>query len=197
MRHLIAACLLVATPAMAADHADAPGTQADPAADIADLYAWYEGDDVRLALTFNGLMPAGSTASYDRDVLYQFHIDSNMDNVADQSIEVRFGQDADGIWGVQALNMPGTDEPVSGEVGDTISEDGTRLWAGLREDPFFFDLTGFEETLETGDLSIMSTRDTFAGTNVMAIVVEFDREDVSSTEGGAIAVWATTSRIGG
>ena len=67
------------------------------------------------------------------------------------------------------------------------------FWAGLREDPFFFDLTGFQETLSTGTVSFVNDRDFFAQKNISAIVIELETEDLGGT---TLQVWATTSRIG-
>ena len=192
MKTLLIAALLAAQPALAADHAEAPGTQADPAADIADLYAWYSGSDVTFALTFAGLGPAGGMATYDTDVLYQIHIDNDADNMADHSVDVRFGQDADGNWGVQAMMPDGS--VVQGAVGENHTADGNTVYAGLRDDPFFFDLTGFVTTLDTATVSFDSTRDSLAGTNVTSVVVELDRATIDGG-GDVIAIWATSSRI--
>ena len=109
MKLVFITALLASSTALAADHAEAPTAGADPAADIADLYAWYDGTDVRFALTFAGLGAAGDPATYDADVLYQIHIDNDGDTMADHSIEVRFGQNDDGDWGVQAMGVPGAD----------------------------------------------------------------------------------------
>ena len=59
-----AATLLLANDGVyAADHAEAPGSGADPAADIADFYAWHtdEGKLV-IAVTFAGLGAPGDEA---------------------------------------------------------------------------------------------------------------------------------------
>ncbi|MFT6161592.1 MAG: hypothetical protein ACJA00_004189 [Myxococcota bacterium] len=192
MQKLTLAALFAAFPAFAADHAEAPGTQADSAADIADLFAWYAGDDVTVALTFAGLGPAGGSATYDADVLYQIHFDSDADNLADGSIDMRFGESDDGAWGVQATMPDGT--IVHGAVGETIVSGDISVYAGLRDDPFFFDLGGFRTTLSTGTLSFDSTRDALAGTNVTSLVVEFPRASVDGG-GDLISIWATTSRI--
>ena len=104
MKTLTLAALFAAFPAFAADHAEAPGTQADPAADIADLYAWHsDSGTVTFVLTFAGLTPAGGDATYDPDAIYQIHIDNNADNMPDHTISFRFGQSDDGAWGVQAV----------------------------------------------------------------------------------------------
>jgi len=68
-----------------------------------------------------------------------------------------------------------------------------RVFAGLRDDPFFFDLEGFEQTLQTGAVSFQDTRDSVAGLNCTAIVLEFDR---AAALGGSqtLNLWTTTGR---
>ncbi|MEC7524258.1 MAG: DUF4331 family protein [Myxococcota bacterium] len=188
--------------AEAADHNDPPDrvVDGDRAADIGDLYAWAtpEGKTV-IVLTYAGPVDPvdGQTAVYDADVLYGIHIDNDDDQAADHDIYVRFGQNASGNWGIQVEGIPGGDPATqAGPVAFQNSIDGVTdgfFWVGLREDPFFFDLTGFQETFSTGTLSFVNDRDFFAGKNISAIVIELETEDLSS---GAFDVWATTSRIG-
>lgn len=179
----------------AADHAEAPGTMADLAADITDVYAWHTENGTLVAVVdFAGLQEAGSTGTYDADVLYTIHIDNDGDNEPDIDVLVRFGQNGAGEWGVQALNVPGSDVPVEGPVGTVIDGgNGVQLFAGPRDDPFFFDLDGYQATLMSGTLMFDSANDTFAGTNVTAIVLEMD---AAAASGGSdtIQVWATTGR---
>lgn len=181
--------------AMAADHTDSPTAAGDPAVDIADFYAWHT-DDGRLvaALTFAGLGEAGGDAVYDRETLYGIHIDSNGDNVADRDIWVRFGQNAAGEWGVQAMGLPGESEALIGAVETNLEgAGGARLFAGLREDPFFFDFEGFGDTLATATLAFDPDRDSFAGTNVTALVIDVD---LAAAADGAdnLSIWATAAR---
>ncbi|MBA3699586.1 MAG: DUF4331 family protein [Planctomycetes bacterium] len=179
-----------------ADHADAPGATADPAADIADVYAIHDlaADRLTLVLTFAGLkMPAlNQQGTYDDDVLYVINIDTNNDKVADFVIDVRFGQNPAGASGVRVAGLPGAPAVVIGAV-ETILEPaaGVKVFAGLRDDPFFFDLDGFNATRMSGNLSFDNTRDFFAGTNISAIVLETKLSAVSST---AFSLWATTAR---
>jgi hypothetical protein len=189
------AVLATALPALAADHAEAPGTEADAAADIADLYAWHSAEGTLVtALTFAGLSAPGDMAIYDPEVLYGIHIDHDADNQADIDIWARFGQDDQGNWGVQVIDLPGTGAPVSGPVEQVIPVPGGKLYAGLRDDPFFFDLQGFTDTVTTGVLSFDSSRDSLAGTNVTALVLEMDLG--SALEGSeSLQIWATTSRL--
>ncbi|MEM9068221.1 MAG: DUF4331 family protein [Myxococcota bacterium] len=191
---LVASTLAVS--AFAADHSEATSVGVgDPAANIADVYAWHEDGNVVAVLTVDGakVPVAEQQGTYDRDVLYGVHFDTNDDQQADETIWVRFGQNDAGAWGVQAEGIPGASEPLEGAVESPLRRGEERLWAGLRDDPFFFDLDGFGMTVATGTLSFDSTRDSIAGTNCTAIVVEFP----ASTLGSNVDVWATTARIGG
>ena len=177
----------------AADHVEAPGAVADPAADITDFFAWAEGDSVYMAVAFAGLSEAGAAATYDPDVLYGFHIDNDDDQVSDQDIWVRFGQNPDGEWGVQVVGLPG-DGPIVGPVDENVQgELGQQVFAGSRDDAFFFDLDGFQDTLMTGVISFDADNDSFAGTNTTAIVIEGSLDALSSG-GGSFSIWATTGR---
>lgn len=180
----------------AADHAEAPGTMADPAADITDLYAWVpEEDTLVVALDFAGLQEPGSTGTYDPDVLYGIHIDYDEDNEADVDIWVRFGQNALGEWGVQVVDFPGQFDPVEGPVDTIIDVGNGKVFAGPRDDPFFFDLDGYQATLMTGTLMFDSTHDTFAGTNVTSIVLEMSVNAATRGTGfETLRIWATTAR---
>jgi len=180
--------------ALAADHIDAPTATADPAADISDFYTWHDDTYVYVALNFAGLSAAGDPAMYDSGVLYGVHIDTDQDNVADTQIWVRFGQDALGAWGVQVTNLPGTGAPVVGPVEAILEAPGGKVFAGLREDPFRFDFTGFNTTLASGTLSFDATHDDFAGTNITSIVLAMDKGAVGAGS-DQINLWATTARV--
>ncbi len=189
----LALALLLGTPALAADHAEAPGAAADPAADIADFYAWSQSDRFVAIVTFAPLTAAGGDATWDADVLYTVHVDRDADNVPDVSMHFRFGQDGNGNWGVQATDLPGSVATVEGAVETPLEDGGVKLWAGLADDPFFFDIAGFQETLATGTVSFDSSRDSLAGTNVTAIVIELPVADVLGS-GTTLSTWSTTAR---
>ncbi len=225
---------------VAADHADAPGTQADAAADIGDFYAWHTDDGKVVAIvTFAPLQTAGGEAQYDRDVLYTVHIDNTAtaaglttaqnplpddnsnDNESDLQINIRFAQNGLGDWGVQIENLPGAAEVLNqGAVGSMIDGgDGNIAQAGTFDDPFFFDLVGFQATIanagdddndddpKTPDFdlafgslaafpAISPAPDALEGTNVHAIVLEFDTAAaLNDNADGLLQMWATSSRI--
>lgn len=186
---------------LAADHLDPSprvGGAVGDAADIADIYAWNtdtvaNNGNLVLAMTFAGPLP-GAGFTGDPDVLYGIHVDHG-DNDLDPDVDiwVRFAQDSDGNWGVQFTGIPGTDGPVEGKVGGIIELGGASAFAGVREDPFFFDLQGFRDTLMTGTLSFNPARDFFAGANVSAIVVELPLRALPGS--GPYQIWGTTGRI--
>ena len=215
---LVAAALPLGSQVDAADHRDGTAATDDPLADLADLYAWPTArGTIIVVLTFNGLQAAGGEATYDAETLYTINIDNtgnpanramfmagDNDNEADISIQVKFGQNMLGDWGVQVENLPGSDGTFNGPVETEIAGGGTsRAYAGVFEDPFFFDLEGFNMTLantaddaDPADLAFDSTRDSFAGTNVNAIVLEMDA--TAAVNGNAdswIQVWATGGRL--
>ncbi|MCA9707745.1 MAG: DUF4331 family protein [Myxococcales bacterium] len=203
----------------AADHLDAPATQADAAVDIADFYAWPNEDGSRITavITFAGLMPAGGDPVYDGSVLYTIHIDNTADpaenadifdndndNESDIRIHARFGSNNAGDWGVQLIGLPGAGEdPLVGPVEEVLSSGSASAWAGMRDDPFFFDLDAFFATRDNllddadpADVAFIPGMavDSIAGTNAMAIVVEFDSADVlGGNPDNFLQLWATTA----
>lgn len=180
--------------AIAADHNEAPGATADPAADITDFYSWHSGDKLVAVIDFAGVNASMNGPLYDNDVAYGVHIDNDGDYVADHDVWVRFGQNGAGEWGMKVENLPGSSGTISGAVGTNLDAGGGRfVFAGWREDPFFFDLEGFTNTLQTGTLSFDSTRDSFAGLNVTAIVLEMSLS-AAMESGSNLNIWATTAR---
>ncbi len=210
-------------PATAADHADAPLTADDRAADLADLYAWHtDRGTIVMVLTFGSLLGPGEAPVYDSDTIYVIHIDNTADpgekadftdndndNQADIRIHVRFGQNDLGDWGVQWNGVPGADdETFDGPVQTALASGTATVIAGHFDDPFFFDLEGFVTTrdnlLDDADpfdfafASIVGGApvDFFAGTNAMAIVVEVDAATtMARNPDGFLQIWATSGTL--
>lgn len=186
---------------LAADHAESPTTKADLAADITDVYAWHDAAVDRLTTVINvaGLQApvAGQEGAWDDEILLTLHLDRTGDAVAEVLVEIRFGQAVSGAWGVQVRNLPGTSGPVAGAVEQVLDAGGgAKVFAGLRDDPFFFDLDGFRATLSTGTLSFDNTRDSFAGTNITSVVLEMPLS-AATLAGTApnLRIWATSARL--
>lgn len=185
----------VATVAIASDHDEADTTAfADAAADIGDTYAFHDGDRLTLIMTFDGYKLRQDAPNYDADLLYGFHIDSNGDNDPDHQIWARLGQNAAGEWGVKVEGIPGVEQPIIGAVEDVLVDDdsGAQAYVGLRDDPFFFDLEGFKDTLMTGTIEFDNTRDFVAVKNTLIFAVEFDHAAAGST---TFNIWSTTGRL--
>lgn len=172
----------------AADHLDAPGVQSDGRTDINDLYAFRSPtnpDNTVLILTVNPGAGVISGTTFDPKATYNFNIDQNGDAIADRTLAVDFKEIEDGR---QRFKVKLDKRTVAqGEVGETseIRKIGGSVTAGVFDDPFFFDLVGFNNGFNfTGD-------DFFAGLNVSAIVIEVPSSELSGDP--AISVWATTN----
>ncbi|MBX2839236.1 MAG: DUF4331 domain-containing protein [Gammaproteobacteria bacterium] len=191
---LLAASALQVSNTYSADHQEAPAATALLAADIGDFYIWHEDSQLNLVLTFGTFSPSGQPASYDSNLLYTFHFDTSepADGVADNSIYARFAEDAEGNWGLQVTGA--SVDPIEGAVETVLSDGDVTAWAGLADDPFFFDQTGFRETLDTGMISFNPSRDDVAGLNITAIVVQLPVETIKPG-GGALQAWVTTGTL--
>lgn len=178
----------------ASDHQEAPGTSAQLVADIGDYYAWHEGDDLNLVLTFGTFAAPGAPASFDSTILYGFHFDTSVpaDGIPDLEFFARFAQDVSGNYGVQLIGLG--ESPLEGPVDTILSNSDLTLWSGVADDPFFFDQTGFNETVATGVLSFDPTRDDVAGLNVTAIAMQVPLSTIL-TNGSSFETWATTGSL--
>ena len=206
----IGATFMSEKPVEAADHLDPSGVvTAGDSVDIADFYAWHDADadTLTLIVTYAGpVMPsADQAANYDPDTLYGIHIDNDGDNVDDHDIWVRFGQNDLGDWGVQVQGLPGEAGPVVGAVEATITgEGGTKVFAGLRDDPFFFDLVGFSTTVQNlmdtaddADFAFDPSRDFFPGQNISSIVIEVPLAAAQGTSGEtSMGLWTSARKFG-
>lgn len=201
----VASLMIAGTPNRAADHFDPPGrtdplvdSNPDLPADIADVYAWHTGDNLNLAITFAGPNVNTAPAFYDRNVLYKVNISTAApDDTPEITIRVRF---APGIrpneFGVRFEGVPGVTGFIEGPVETTLVKDGVQARAGLFDDPFTFDLTGFREIRPTGQIRFNNTRDFFDKQNDTGFVLSIPKSRIGSGS-GTIRVWSTTGRIGG
>jgi hypothetical protein len=203
----------------AADHLDAPGLTppgGDLRLDLTDIYAFRAaGGRTALVLNVNGLTKAGQQATFatgvpsvaaTRRVSYNFRIDNNGDARQDVVLAVTFGNPNQ--QGVQKLQVRRNGKVIlngkTSRFGRAVvnrGKGGVRAFAGMRDDPFFFDLDGFINILsgEAGKsfLGCTSPRsDKFAGSNVSSIVLELDRSLLTRRGSSNIGVWATTNRGG-
>ena len=194
---------------IAADHIDAPAVTGN-ASDITDVYAFQGQDTNDLVFVVNtqGLLTPASTAAaaFDENVLLEINIDNNNDKVEDLVIQAIRKGDYIHFFGPVAPGTTGTTSTIktAAEIGSvkisqygqtpiTSSQNGYKFFAGPRDDPFFFDLTKFKQIL-AGTATGFSNpgTDSFAGTNVLSLVVEVPKTSLNST--GTINIWGETKR---
>ena len=205
---VISAAAMVLIPgqlAFSADHLDPPArtdpavdTTPDTPADIADLYAFSDATNAYFAVSFAGPQVAGVPAFYDRDVLYTLNVSTSAPATsADVSMRFRFGPATNGTGsGISVENVPGVNGAIVGKVEQILSKDGVRVYAGLRDDPFFFDLQGFKDTRATGTLKFDKTRNFFANKNDTIFIIEIPKSRLGGNA-NSIDAWTTTARFGG
>ncbi len=191
---LLLVTALVAPPSIggAADHLDSPLVAQDGSTDINDVFVFESpgaADSTVLIMTVNPAAGVLSDTTFNPNARYEFLVDTTGDAVQDTTYEVTFKKTENGTQELK-LKTRGDKPRLSarGQTGEIINVDGGgKLIAGLYDDPFFFDLVGFQNGLNfTGE-------DTFAGWNVSAIVLEVPNSALGS---GPIGVWARTE-VGG
>ncbi|MCL4866587.1 MAG: DUF4331 family protein [Gemmatimonadales bacterium] len=196
----------------AADHRDSAFLGNNPGLDIADVYSFLSPSDpgkLVLVMTVAGLQAPSDAGmvQFPANVVYQWKIDTNGDAVEDYVLQAfTAGSGSAQVMqfvGPAAPTRTGTTSrlledkvitvPVSfGATARTQSRSGMTVFAGLRDDPFFFDLAQFQAILggQAGGFRNPGV-DAFAGTNVLALVAEVP----IAMFGGAtqLGVWATVN----
>ena len=231
----IAAPAVLLGRAHASDHADTPDIAANPGTDITDVHIFPSPTDkskVVLSMSVHPLIKTGDglKTAFDPNVLYQFKIDSTGDGVEDAVIQARFSGN-DPATQTVALTAPtpptikGTVNgqlsmlPTTGAINTVFSPGaGMKVFAGAREDAFFFDLEQFfnifpdratpltgmpvnnpNQPQQTSWRSPANAKDFLVGYNVLSIVVEVPRTALLNRGGGPVSrtgvvgVWCTTS----
>jgi Domain of unknown function (DUF4331) len=193
--------------------------------DITDVYAFRSPANANrtvLVLNVNGVASAGEAApGPDRPfaqaiprvhdssaVTYDFNVDNNGDARTDVRIGIRFGAPReDGAQRLRAritgakngegkIQVNGWSTPFGG-APVVNHRDGISVFAGRRDDPFFFDLLGFLNILGPGSLigcgspTSHPERDFFANRNVSSIVVELPSRLLTAGSTN-IGVWGST-----
>ncbi len=216
--------LYLVRPLPASDHQDSPLTVSRPGIDITDVYVYPSPHDPRavvLAMDVSPLIPAGMGTSrqFDPGAMYQIHIGQGDRFTTDRVIQF----EATGVGAAQQIAMYGPARPQmdglqsmfgtqSGSVaiGQTVTlPNGVKLFAGPREDPFYFDLARFTKIIPDRDYRNQpnppapsatcflkdGASDTLANFNVLQLAVEVPRKLLAEDDGtiGRINVWTTTS----
>lgn len=175
---------------ISADHIDAPAVSGETS-DITDFYA-YQGpnaDTFVFVANVQGLLAPGDTpaASFDENVLLEINIDRNNDLVEDFVIQAIKRGDSMYFFGPAAPATTGLNSTIatlgtmnSVKISSTTDvqtkeNNGMKFFAGPREDPFFFDFNQYNAVLAGASGFNMPGADTFAGTNVLSVVIEIPK----------------------
>jgi len=203
---------------VAADHIDAPGTTGQTA-DISDFFAFEptEGSDntVFVVDVQTNVLPDLAYGEFDENVLTEINIDTNNDLVEDLVIQAIpragrmyfFGPVAPAQTGLNSavmIDSPLGDVEISAATAITeTTADGVQLFAGPRQDPFFFDFFQFNAVIggmaPGGFKPAGEAEDTFDGSNTMSIVVEIPNSMLGTTTGmnalglNVYKTWVTTN----
>ncbi|SHG70091.1 protein of unknown function [Chryseolinea serpens] len=200
-----------ATYLIAADHIDAPAVTGK-ASDITDFYAFESpsnSSNLVFVVNTQGLLAPTATAAaaFDSDVMLEVNIDnsSNKDNMEDLVLQVTFENGKVQVYGPVAPIEKGlnstlvttgykVESDISTYAGSPMTGEanGIKVFAGPRDDPFFFDLDQYKKVIAGTATGFNNPgTDTFAGTNVMSVVIELPKSLLGS---GPINAWATTNR---
>ena len=204
----------------AADHLDGPALLTPPGgnlrADINDVYV-FRGSAGRtvFAMTTHPAVGFVSPLDYATNIDYVIDIDRNGDAVEDVALAVRFGAASGGSQPYTVTRYTGSNARslaqgvvLGGGMTNSATDlkDSGRAFAGIRSDPFFFDLgaflsqvAGVQRELIPGVLDTRgrmfcdaNTNDFFAELNTNAIVLEISNDVLLDDGSGRIGVWGRT-----
>ncbi len=188
-----------------ADHLDAPGLTSpgmDARIDITDIYAFQKPgnpDKSILVMNVNPLAPTLAT-SFNTEAVYQINVDNDGDALTDVSFRVRFSDVGEGGQTATVRRQTGEDLRGLGDDGEVIirrapvsfgsepkivSQGAFRFFAGIRSDPFFFDLLGFLNNF------MFTGSDFFIDKNVFSMVLEVPNRSLGPNPN--VAIWGRTN----
>lgn len=225
--------------AKASDHQDSPVTVARPGADITDPYIFPAPDNpknVVIVMNVHPLIPSGQGLStfFDPGVIYQMNFDGEDENTNTPSNSIQQSFIIQMVAGTPGTNQPiyinGPGHPISlgnqsqlipmtgqGTINKPFTVGDMQVFAGAREDSFFFDLAQFFKILPDRDMGSTAQsclpglgngtcpqgfnkpgQDFLKGFNVLSIVIELPRADlIAGCDGPKIAYWVTTYTASG
>ena len=214
----------------AADHLDAPTVKSDHRIDINDVYVFQGANAADTVLVMTTNVHAGflSGTTFRPGALYEFKIDNTGDAIEDVAYRIKFGDvRGNGSQQIHIQRADGAGNPVTGGGGKLVAMGSTgqalsvagggMAWAGLADDPFYFDLVGFsafkaaalaavgggltgaELASALGNICTSDPASNFfAGFDATAIVLEVpDSALDGNNSSGVINVWGETAIVEG
>src|SRR3989442_3374102 len=198
----IAMSTLPARHMKAADHAEATGVAGDPGADLADVFAFLDPNDnskVVLAMDVEGFVVPSELLNlsfFSPYVTFRFEIENTGDARPDAFLEVTFPPKpsrstpqaarirlfgGDGRAPSFKFTAPTTVQTLNATpnpfVVTTDPKTDVSFFAGLTDDPFYFDIVGFNRFVSSvlagkpDSTKLLRARDSFAGYNIHMIAL--------------------------
>ncbi len=214
----LAALVAAGSILVAADHIDAPATMGTTA-DIADFFAFEPSvgsDNTTFVVDIqSNVLPDLAYGTFDEEILTEINIDVDGDLVEDYVIQATPRNGRMYFFFATAAQTGITSEVMTGnplgnvEISATTAvvettDTGVKLFAGPRQDPFFFDFFQFNAVkggmAPEGFLPAGEAENTFAGANTMSIAVEIPNSFLGTpTAQNALGLavyktWVTTNR---
>ncbi len=212
----------------AADHAESTSVAADVGADLADTFVFLDPNDnskVILGMTFEGFIvpgQAGNFSFFSPDITYRFEIENSGDPIADRFFDITFSPQTSRSVAQTAkieytarrglrpapffakfnapTTVPNTSPTPPPFVVTTDPVSQISFFAGLTDDPFYFDSVAFNRFTASvlagnPNPSVLNrARDVFAGYNVHSIALSVPAQLLRGSAGNMIGVNAVTLR---
>src|SRR5262249_49468802 len=132
----------------------------DARVDITDVYAFRKPGDAGKSVLILNVNPLATTLAkeFDPQAIYELKVDTDGDAVADIAFRVTFSEVARGGQRAKVRRAAGRQAAGKGRGGEVLFRDvpvsfgdeahvatagAYKFFAGIRSDPFFFDLLGF------------------------------------------------------
>lgn len=184
-------------PSMAADHGDGPFASVKRSGDLNDLYVFLDPNDnsrVVVILTAVGFTVPGEGVNFsvfDHELVFEFQFDTTFNARPDRRIQVRFSRKRTSgatpqiatitLPNGKRFKAPTTPSNLSGTSPTPVvtTRRGIQFFAGSADDPFFFDIPGFNRFIASvlggnpDPSQLQRGRNTFAGYNTLAIAFSF------------------------
>ena len=209
----------------AADHAEATAVADDPGVDLGDSFFFLNPNDntkVILALSVSGFIVPSEMLNlgfFPHSIVYRFEIENTGDAIPDRFIDIVFSEQTarnvpqtatiylDGIerGGRRSTFTGPTTLPTFAPAANpfvvtTHAPTGVKFFAGLTDDPFYFDIVGFNRfvTSVLGGMPnptlLTRSRDSFAGYNIHMIALEIPAALLQGSAGNIVGLNAVTMR---
>jgi hypothetical protein len=213
---------MIFTPAhqiQAADHSEAPTADEDRPNDIGDIYVFLDPNDnskVVIAFTVVGfIVPSENVnqGAFDPHSRYRIEFETTGDAKADTFLDITFSERTSRTSAqIATVTLPGggtitapTTVPTQDATAPTrvVTENaasGAAFFAGVVDDPFFFDIPAFNRFTASvvagnADTSLLNRmRDSFAGYNTLGVAISLPKSLFANADSATIGVDLLTQR---